>query len=73
MRSDVNVGTWAKVNDRCPMEYRVNGDDEVELLMGHRADSFEVIFTPEALERFLELGTQALAEAKKQAAEALPV
>lgn len=71
MRTDLKVGAWVTVDDHCPIEFSIDGDGDIDLLMGSRRDGFEMIYTPMALERFLALGAEALAKAKQHlAAEA---
>jgi hypothetical protein len=70
MRTDIRVGAYVMVDDHCPIEFSIDGDGDVELLMGDRCDGFEMIYTPTALQRFLTLGAQALEKASQQLAEA---
>lgn len=62
MRGDLKVGTWAEIDDGCPVTYTFDGDDNVELHVGDRCDGFQMIFTPPALERFVLVAAKALAD-----------
>lgn len=66
VRTDLQLGTWARIADHCPLESSVNGDGEIEMLMGGPTDGFEVVFTPEALARFLRVAGQALLNARER-------
>lgn len=64
MRGDLKVGTWAEIDDGCPVTYTFDGDDNVELHMGDRRDGFQMIFTRPALERLVLVASKALADVR---------
>lgn len=66
MRSEVKVGAWALIDDDCPMDCSINGEHDIDLMIG---DGFEMTFTVEALGRFVELAGTAIGAAREQAEE----
>ncbi len=69
MRMDLKVSAWIAVDDHCPMEFSIDGDGDVELLLGARSDGFELLCSPVALERILALGAEALEKSRRYSAE----
>jgi hypothetical protein len=61
MHTSLKVSSYVVVRDRCPMRFRVSGND-VEFSFGGRYDPFDFIFNAEALQQFLRLGSEALQE-----------
>lgn len=62
MHTSLKVSSYVIIRDRCPMRFRVSGND-IEFSFGGRYDPFDFVFNAEALRNFLELGEEALREA----------
>ncbi len=69
MQAGIKMGTWVIIHDDCPLRFTINGDCDAEMFMGQDSCGFELVLSAGALERFLALGAEALAEAKQQRAE----
>jgi hypothetical protein len=60
MKGIVTISATLDISNDCHMESRINREPEVEFTFGTWQGSVEVIFERYALERFVELATQAL-------------
>ena len=60
MKGIVTISATLDISNDCRMESRINRAPEVEFTFGTWQGSVEVIFERYALERFVELATQAL-------------
>jgi hypothetical protein len=58
--TELKVSSYVIVRERCPMRFRVTGDDDVEFSFGGTRDPFEFVFDAVALREFLRLGADAL-------------
>lgn len=60
--SGLTIGTWAGISEGCPMSYSVSGSNVTHVQLGEGRDSFEMEFDMEAMRKFAELATKAVAE-----------
>lgn len=67
MRTDIKMVSWANVDDECPMQFWINGENDIDLLLGDRCDGLEMTISIDAMERLIDVAGQALAQAKQQA------
>jgi hypothetical protein len=58
-----NTKVSVRIDEQCPMRFRVHNKDVVEFWGDGDRNEFDVSFEVEALRRFLELGTRAVADA----------
>lgn len=64
--TDLKVGAYVTVRDRCPMRSQVVDHDTVEFSFGGVRDPFEFVFDAMTLREFLRLGSAALQEMDEQ-------
>ncbi|GAA3053586.1 hypothetical protein [Actinokineospora globicatena] len=57
LRSDLEITTWAKINDSCSISAEVEGGDLVVRFAG-QLDNFEVLFTPASLDQLIAAATE---------------
>jgi hypothetical protein len=61
MHTSLKVSSYVVVRDRCPMRFRVSGND-IEFSFGGRYDPFDFVFNADALRQFLSTASEALQE-----------
>ena len=61
MHTSLKVSSYVVVRERCPMRYRVSGND-IEFSFGGRYDPFDFVFNADALRQFLSVSSEALQE-----------
>ena len=62
MFADLTVSSWVAIRRGCPISYRVNADDDIEILCGSPRDGFEFTVDAEILRELIRVGTSALGE-----------
>lgn len=61
------VNSWVSIREGCDITYNVHGNDDVDFLIGgSNNQTFELVYQAEALRKFVELGSKALAEMDAQ-------
>lgn len=61
--NDLHIGSYVVINAGCPLEISIENPNQVEVTCGRRpSDVFDFVIDREALRRFVELGSNALAE-----------
>lgn len=59
---DPDVGAWVAIRGACPVQRRINGEDDVEFSFGSGSRTFDFVFDTATLRTFLRVGTDALRE-----------
>jgi hypothetical protein len=59
--SNPRVGAYVLIPDDCPVRCAHTGGGDVEVLLGSPRNGFEMVFEPEALGRFVDVASRALA------------
>jgi hypothetical protein len=62
MSDTPKIGTWAAVDEGCPISYKVSNDDEIDFMFGDVPRYFEFAFDLAALRQFVTLANKALQE-----------
>ncbi|GAA2993401.1 hypothetical protein LV75_002009 [Actinokineospora diospyrosa] len=57
LRSDLEITTWAKINDSCAISTEVEGSDLLVRFAG-QLDNFEVLLTPASLDQLIAAATE---------------
>jgi hypothetical protein len=65
----LELGTWARIEDDCPIEY-VALRHEVEMTVGGRQAGFDLVVTEGGLETLIATGQAALAALRERMAAA---
>jgi hypothetical protein len=69
MYSTLIVNSWVGIHEDCDITYNVNGSDGTYFTASGKAQPFEFFFQADALRKFVELGSKALAEMDALAAK----
>jgi hypothetical protein len=59
-----NTNVSVRIDEECPVRFRVHSKDVVEFWAHGDRNEFDMSFELEALKRFLELGAHAVADAE---------
>jgi hypothetical protein len=61
MHTSLKVSSYVVIRERCPMRFRLSGND-IEFSFGGRYDPFDFVFNADALRQFLSVSSEALRE-----------
>lgn len=62
MSQRVIVSSYVIIKDDCPINFKILGSAQVEIVCDQPRDGFEFIMTADTLRTFIKSGTKALAE-----------
>ncbi|GAB3446330.1 hypothetical protein [Actinophytocola sediminis] len=58
----LSVGTWASIDESCPMYCAVEGSDLVTVVIGDDGQNVELLLNAAGIRKLVEVSSQALAE-----------
>jgi hypothetical protein len=56
---NLSTGTWASIDEECPLNCTVEGSDLATIVIGDEDQSVELIFNAAGLRRLVDAGTRA--------------